>query len=201
MAILNTLFAVVNMFMCRLASEHGGHIGLVTLTTGGQIEAITWNTSQGFSTALGAFVAQNYAAGKTARVLKAYATTLRMTMVFGTFCTLLFVFFGNEVFALFVPEEKAYLMGGDFLRIDGYSQLFMMLEITTQGLFYGTGRTVPPAVIGITFNYLRIPLAMFLVTTGLGIDGLWWAVSISSTLKGIVAAVWFALLKKKIFVT
>lgn len=199
-AILNTLFAVVNMFMCRLASEHGGHIGLVTLTTGGQIEAITWNTSQGFSTALGAFVAQNYAAGKTARVLKAYATTLRMTMVFGTFCTLLFVFFGNEVFALFVPEEKAYLMGGDFLRIDGYSQLFMMLEITTQGLFYGTGRTVPPAVIGITFNYLRIPLAMLLVTTGLGIDGLWWAVSISSILKGIVAAVWFALLKKKIFV-
>lgn len=199
-AILNTLFAVVNMFMCRLASEHGGHIGLVTLTTGGQIEAITWNTSQGFSTALGAFVAQNYAAGKTVRVLKAYATTLRMTMVFGTFCTLLFVFFGNEVFALFVPEEKAYLMGGDFLRIDGYSQLFMMLEITTQGLFYGTGRTVPPAVIGITFNYLRIPLAMLLVTTGLGIDGLWWAVSISSTLKGIVAAVWFALLKKKIFV-
>lgn len=200
-ATLNTLFAFVNMFMCRLATEQGGHIGLVTLTTGGLIEAITWNTSQGFSTALGAFVAQNYAAGKASRVLKAYGATLRMTMVFGTLCTLLFVFFGNEVFALFVPEEKAYLAGGDFLRIDGYSQLFMMLEITTQGLFYGTGRTIPPAVIGITFNYLRIPLAMLLVAMGLGIDGLWWAISLSSILKGIVAAVWFALLKKKIFAT
>lgn len=198
-ALLNTLFAFVNMFMCRLASEQGGHIGLVTLTTGGQIEAITWNTSQGFSTALGAFVAQNYAASKFSRVLKAYKTTLWMTMIFGTFCTILFVFYGSEVFSIFVPEEKAYLAGGDFLRIDGYSQLFMMLEITTQGLFYGTGRTVPPAVIGITFNYFRIPLAMFLVAAGLGIDGLWWAVSITSILKGIVAAVWFALLKKKIF--
>ena len=29
--------------------EQGGHLGLMALTTGGQIEAITWNTSQGFS--------------------------------------------------------------------------------------------------------------------------------------------------------
>lgn len=198
-AALNTLFAFVNMFMCRLASEQGGHIGLVTLTTGGQIEAITWNTAQGFSTALGAFVAQNYAAGKMLRISKAYKTTLWMTSIFGTFCTLLFVFFGNEVFSVFVPEEKAFLAGGEFLRIDGYSQLFMMLEITTQGLFYGTGRTIPPAIIGITFNYLRIPLAMLLVASGMGINGLWWAVSISSTLKGITATVWFALIRKKIF--
>ena len=48
---------------------------LMALTTGGQIEAITWNTSQGFSTALSAFVAQNYAARQISRVLKAYRTT------------------------------------------------------------------------------------------------------------------------------
>ena len=126
------------MFLCRTASEQGGHIGLMTFTTGGQIEAITWNTSQGFSTALSAFIAQNYAAGRIERVLKAWHTTLWMTGIFGTFCTLLFVFFGNEVFSIFVPEQAAYEAGGVFLRIDGYSQLFMMLEITMQGVFYDT---------------------------------------------------------------
>ena len=45
-ATLNTLFAFVNMFLCRTASEQGGHIRTMTFTTGGQIEAITWNTSQ-----------------------------------------------------------------------------------------------------------------------------------------------------------
>ena len=139
-ATLNTLFAFVNMFLCRTASEQGGHIGLMTFTTGGQIEAITWNTSQGFSTALSAFIAQNYAAGRIERVLKAWHTTLWMTGIFGTFCTLLFVFFGNEVFSIFVPEQAAYEAGGVFLRIDGYSQLFMMLEITMQGVFYGIGQ-------------------------------------------------------------
>jgi len=34
-ATLNTLFAFVNMYICRLASEQGGHIGLMTMTGNG----------------------------------------------------------------------------------------------------------------------------------------------------------------------
>lgn len=200
-AILNTLFAFVNLFLCRAASQQGGHIGLMTLTTGGQIEAITWNTSQGFATALSAFVAQNYAAGETARVLRSWRMTLWMTGLFGTFCTFLFVFYGSEVFAIFVPEQAAYEAGGVFMRIDGYSQLFMMLEITTQGMFYGIGRTVPPAVVSITFNYMRIPLALLLIHCGLGIEGIWWAVCATSIAKGIVLWFWLFLIRKKTFLS
>lgn len=200
-AILNTLFSIINLFMARTVSLYGGHIGLMTLTAGGQLEAIAWNTSQGFSTALSAFVAQNYAAGKNDRVLGAYATTLKMTAVFGTFCTLLFVFWGSELFSLIVPDPQAYKAGGVFLRIDGYSMLFMMLEITTQGLFYGTGRTIPPAVISIGFNTLRIPLAMLLASIGMEITGVWWAISLTSIAKGITSAAWFAVLKRRILVT
>ena len=197
-ALLNSLFAVINLMMARTASTYGGHIGLMTMTAGGQIEAIAWNTSQGFSTALSTFVAQNFAARKKERVLGAYHTTLKMTALFGIFCTLLFVFFGSEVFSLIIPEKAAYEAGGVFLRIDGYSMLFMMLEITMQGLFYGTGRTLPPAIISITFNSLRIPMAIGLTAMGLGITGVWWAISISSMLKGIVAFIWFRILQKKI---
>lgn len=197
-AALNTLFAFVNMFLCRLASEQGGHIGLMTLTTGGQIEAITWNTSQGFSSSLSSFVSQNYAAGKYDRVLKAYKTTLWMTSIFGTLFTLLFVFFGENIFSIFIPEAAAMMAGGVYLCISGYSQLFMMLEITTQGLFYGTGRTMPPAIISIVCNYLRIPLALALTAMGMGITGIWWAISISSISKGIIATIWFGIIRKKI---
>lgn len=196
-AALNTLFAFVNMFLGRTATEQGGHLGLMALTTGGQIEAITWNTSQGFSTTLSAFVAQNYAARQVVRVLKAYHTTLWMTFVFGSFCTFLFIYFGNEIFSIFVPEKAAYEAGGIFLRIDGYSQLFMMLEITIQGVFYGMGRTMPPAVISVTCNYLRIPIALLLVSYGWGLSGIWWSISITSILKGIICLIWFMAIKKK----
>lgn len=197
-ALLNTFFAIINLFMARTASTYGGHLGLMTLTAGGQIEAIAWNTSQGFSTALSTFVAQNYAAGCKERVIGAYHTTLKMTATFGVFCTLLFVFYGSEVFSLIIPEKAAYEAGGIFLRIDGYSMILMMLEITMQGLFYGTGRTIPPAVISVTFNTLRIPLAIGLCAMGMGINGVWWAMSISSMLKGIMAFIWFRMLQKKI---
>ena len=174
-ATLNTLFAFVNMFLCRTASEQGGHIGLMTFTTGGQIEAITWNTSQGFS----------------------WHTTLWMTGIFGTFCTLLFVFYGNEVFSIFVPEQAAYEAGGVFLRIDGYSQLFMMLEITMQGVFYGIGRTVPPAIVSIVCNYMRIPLAILFVRMGMGVEGIWWAVCVTTIAKGLILLGWFTMIRKK----
>ena len=173
-ALLNTFFAIINLFMAP------------------------WNTSQGFSTALSAFTAQNYAAHKKERILTAYHTTLKMTSIIGVLCTLLFVFYGSEVFSLIVPEQAAYEAGGIFLRIDGYSMILMMLEITTQGMFYGTGRTVPPAIISISCNTLRIPLAIGLAAAGLGITGVWWAISLSSMLKGIVAFIWFSILQKKI---
>ena len=196
-ATLNALFAFVNMFLGRTASTVGGHIGLMAMTTSGQIEAITWNTSQGFSTALSAFVAQNYAARKISRVMKALQTTLYMTLVFGTICSLLFIFCGNNIFAIFVPEKEAYEAGGLALRIDGYSQLFMMLEIVIQGIFYGMGRTIPPAVISITCNYLRIPMALFFVSLGWGLPGIWWTICLTSILKGIVILIWFLAIKKK----
>jgi putative MATE family efflux protein len=73
-ALLNTFFAIINLFMARTASTYGGHIGLMTLTAGGQMEAIAWNTSQGFSTALSAFTFQRRDLGGyslVCRVLKA----------------------------------------------------------------------------------------------------------------------------------
>ncbi|MDH6305697.1 putative MATE family efflux protein [Parabacteroides sp. PF5-5] len=197
-ALLNTIFAFINLVMGRTASTYGGHLGLMTLTTGGQIEAIAWNTSQGFSTALSAFTAQNYAARKHERITGAFRTTLVMTSIVGILCALLFIFWGSEIFSLIVPEPEAYRAGGIFLRIDGYSMPLMMLEITTQGLFYGSGRTVPPAIISITFNTLRIPLAILLSAAGLGVAGVWWAISISSMLKGLTSYIWFRLLQKRI---
>ena len=196
-ATLNVLFSFANMFLGRTASTVGGHIGLMAMTTSGQIEAITWNTSQGFSTALSAFVAQNYAARKISRVMKAFKSTLYMTLIFGIFTSLLFIFFGNNIFAIFVPEKEAYEAGGLALRIDGYSQLFMMLEIVIQGIFYGMGRTIPPAIISITCNYLRIPMAFLFVSFGWGLPGIWWTICLTSILKGIIILIWFLVIKKK----
>lgn len=186
-AMLNVLFAIVAIYMGRIASSVGGHIGVATLTTGGQLEAITWNTSQGVTTALCTIVGQNWAAGKRDRAWLAYRTALSFTLILGLLGGLFFIFFGQEFFSLIVPETEAYIAGGIYLRISGYSQIFMMAEITTQGIFYGMGRSNIPAVISIVGNYLRIPMVLLFLSWGWGLEGVWWAISLSSILKGIVA--------------
>ncbi len=197
-AVLNTLFVFVNMYLGRTASQAGGHVGVATLTTGGQMEAITWNTSQGVTTALSAVVAQNYGAGNLRRTFDSYRLAMQLTFVFGVIGTLLFIFLGEEMFALIVPDPDTYMAGGVYLCINGYSQLFMMAEITTQGFLYGIGRTMPPAVISIAGNYARIPLAAMLIGMGWGLSGIWWAISITSILKGLAAVGYYFYAKRKL---
>ncbi|MEA5130108.1 MAG: MATE family efflux transporter [Proteiniphilum sp.] len=196
-AAMNAYFAFINMNLARIASLYGGHLGLMSQTTGGQIEGITWNTSTGFSTALGSFVAQNFAARKMSRANRAFRYTLMMMGTLGIIVTLAFVLYGEEIFSVFVPEKEAYIAGGEYLLVIGVSQIFMMLEITTQGMFNGLGRTTPPAIISIVFNTLRIPIAMILGTR-MGVTGVWWAISITSIFKGIILFTWYLILQKKL---
>lgn len=184
---LNVLFALVSIYMGRLASSVGGHIGVAVMTTGGQLEALTWNTAQGVTTALSTIVAQNHAAGLGNRVGQAYRIALAFTILVGCLGTIFFVGWGEYLFALIVPDVPTYQAGAIYLMISGYTQVFMMLEITTQGLLYGLGRSYVPALVSVIGNYLRIPLALYLVAQGWGLEGVWWAISLSAGLKGGVA--------------
>ena len=65
----------------------------------------------------------------------------------------------------------------------------MATEIGTAGAFNGMGRTMPPTLIGMVFNILRIPVALLLSSTELGLLGIWWTVSLSSVLKGTIAPI------------
>lgn len=198
-SVMNSLYAIINMNLARVASIYGGHLGLMTQTTGGQIEAITWNTSQGFSTALSAFMAQNYAANKIERGKKAYIYTLRIMISVGVVVSLAFIFAGGTIFGLIVPHQDAIDAGAHYLMVMGLVQIFMMLELTTQGMFNGIGRTVEPAIISIVFNALRIPLAYYLASTcHMGIMGVWWAIALSSLCKGIILPLWFSFLYKRV---
>jgi len=188
-AMMHLFFACINTFLARIASVYGGHLGITTQTTGGQIEAITWNTSQGFSTALGAFVAQNFAAGKMDRARAAYRYTLRLMMLLGVLVSAAFLLFGTQIFNIIIPEIEAARVGGEYLFAMAFCQIFMMLELTTQGMFNGMGRTMPPAIVSIVFNFARIPMA-FLFASQMGITGVWWAISVSCIIKGVILPLW-----------
>ena len=190
-AIQNCLFTFFSMLIGRVVAM-AGPVSIAVQKVGSQIESISWMTAGGFSSALTAFVGQNYGAKRNDRVLKGYVSTLFISCLVGVFATVLLVFAGEQLFRLFINESEAIIQGADYLRILGYSQLFMCLEITTAGAFYGIGKTMTPSLISIIFTGLRVPVAIILFKPELlGINGVWWSISGSSIIKGIILVILF----------
>lgn len=156
-------------------------------------------TAGGFSTAINAFIAQNYGAGKKERIRKGYHTAIVIMTAWGLFTSFLLIVFPEFFFRIFIKEADVIPMGVDYLRIIGISEVFMCLEGAATGAFHGMGRTVPPSVTGVVLNALRIPAAMILSSTVLGLNGVWWALSLSSVLKGSVLIVWFIVVFRKYY--
>jgi len=195
-ALQSGLFTVFAMVVARIIAQWGP-IPIAVQKVGSQIEAISWMTAGGFQTAMGAFVGQNYGAKKWSRISKGYSIGMTIMSVIGVIATLLLIFAAKPLFSIFITEEETVSQGIIYLRILGFSQLFMCIEATTAGAFNGLGRTIPPSVVGIVFNGIRIPASLILSSTQLGLSGVWWAISITSILKGIVLTSWYLIMMKR----
>jgi putative MATE family efflux protein len=196
-ALQSGLFSIFAIILGRIIA-HWGPIPIAVQKVGSQIEAISWMTAGGFSTALSSYVGQNYGAKKWDRIWKGYIIGISAVSVVGVLASLLLIFFAEPIFRLFIPEQEAIRQGAIYLRILGVSQLFMCLEITTSGAFNGLGKTVPPSIVSIFFTGARIPAALILSSPALlGLSGVWWSISASSIFKGIILVIWFMIFLKK----
>lgn len=190
-ALQSGAFTVIAMIIARILASWGS-IPIAVQSVGSQIESISWLTAGGFQTALSAFVGQNYGAKKWDRIYKGYFTAIGIISIIGIIASCLLIFFPRQIFSIFIREPRVIQDGIIYLRILGASQLFMCIEITTAGAFNGLGKTVPPSIVGIVLNAMRIPGAL-LLSMALGLNGVWWSISLSSVLKGIILTSWFIL--------
>ena len=195
-SIQSMFFSGLSMILARLVAGWGD-AAIAAQKVGSQIESISYTTAEGFATAVNAFIAQNFGAGRMERIRKGYWTAIGMIVVWSGFTTLMLVVFPVPLFRIFIPDDHVLQTGVSYLRIMGYSQILMCLEITSSGAFQGLGRPMPPTLAGIIGNAARIPLAVFLSATVLGLDGVWWSISISSIAKGIVVFTWFVVILRR----
>lgn len=193
-ALQNGLFAFFAMVIGKLVTGFGDS-AMAVQQIGSQIESISWMTADGFATAIRAFIAQNFGAKQSNRIVRGYRVALSVAFVLGLFSSSLLFFGAKPIFSLFISEAEIIPMGVSYLRILGLSQLFMCLEITTAGAFNGLGKTFLPALVGITLTAARIPFAMiFSRPSLLGLNGVWWVISMSSVLKGVILLLLFYIL-------
>ena len=194
-AIQGMAYCAISMVLTRMVSAYGAE-AVATQRVGGQIESISWNTADGFAAALNAFIAQNYGAGKMDRVRKGYRASLWTVGIWGLLISFVFICFPKAIADIFFHEPKAVATAVGYLVIIGFSEAFMCVELTTVGALSGLGRTRLCSIISIAFISARIPLAIILGGL-IGLSGIWWALSITSIIKGIIFTCTFLWITRK----
>jgi putative MATE family efflux protein len=190
----SALFAGFSTALSTIAASVGGHVGVAVQGVGSQIESLSWIAAGGVSTALGAYIGQNYGAGQLQRVKKSFVGGVSMVAAYGAVVGACFMLFGSQIFGFFIPNDAVVQAeGASYLFIFGLSQLFMCVEISSTGAFNGIGRSYFPATVSIVFNALRIPLALML-SRHFGLNGVWLAMCITTVFKGVILATVFPMI-------
>ncbi|QVK21527.1 MATE family efflux transporter [Mycoplasmatota bacterium] len=194
-SVQSIFFTSIALYLAVIVASFGNE-ALATQRIGTQIESLAWMVAGGFSVALAAFVGQNIGAKKYDRIEEGYFKALKPIIIYGMLVSTLLYTGSSYLYKIFNPSNEVLRLGTEYLKILGISQLFMVIEIATQGAFNGAGKNFPPSIIGIIFNAIRIPAAILLAKE-YGISGVWWAITISSVFKGIILLLWWILFMKK----
>ena len=190
------MFTGISMTIGRIIASWG-ETAIAVQKVGIQVESISYMAADGFAAATNSFIAQNYGANQIHRAKHGYSTAMKVMIVWGLITTGILVFLPEPIFSVFITEADVIPLGVDYLRILGYSQLFMCMEILTSGAFSAYGKTLPPSIVSIVFTSMRIPMAILLGQTALGLNGVWWSISLSSVFKGVILVFLFLLFMKK----
>jgi len=186
------LFSVVYLFINKIVALFGTE-AIAALGIGNRMESVSFLTCMGFSVAASTLVGQNLGAGKPERSARAAWETAVISVLITGFVGAMFLIFPRQITSFFISDPNVVNIGIGYLRILALSQMFMALEIAFEGAFGGAGNTVPPMVVSIAGSAARIPLAYLLaVHWGMGINGVWWAITSTSIVKGIIATYWFS---------
>ena len=193
----NLIYASISMVLTRLVAGWGD-TAVAVQRVGGQVESVSWMVGEGFAAAVNSFTGQNYGAKRLERVKKGFSTAIRMMVVWGIFTSALLIFMAEPLFAIFIREPDVLAAGIDYLRIIGTCQLLMLVELTSIGAFAGLGKTAIPSALSIILTSARIPLALLFSAAGLGLNGVWWALTVSSMAKGCIFYVSYRAVLRKL---
>ena len=190
------MFTGISMVIGRIIAAWG-ETAIAVQKVGIQVESISYMAADGFASATNSFIAQNYGAKQFQRSKDGYKISFKVMLCWGFITTSLLVFLPAPIFSIFIPEPDIIPLGVDYLRILGYSQLFMCIDAVTSGAFSAYGKTIFPSICGVVFNTMRIPVAILLGKTSLGLNGVWWSISVCTMIKVIVLVTLFAVFMKK----
>ncbi len=184
------LFTLMAMITSRFVAGFGAD-AIAVNKVGAQVESLSWLIGGGYGSALTAFMGQNFGAGKWTRIRHGFRISVAVMLVYGALVTALLFFCAGPLFSIFLSEPAIVAMGVAYLQFLCICQTPQCLEAVAGSTFKGIGRTLPPSVVSIASNVLRVFITYFLSKTSLSLHGIWLGISLSATLRGLWIFAWY----------
>ena len=181
----NFIFCMVFPFLTKFITMLGNIPALCALNICHRVEGVAYFICTGFAVSAATMTGQ-YTGIKDMKkaVEAAWANIFYVTCVLFP-VSLIFIIYPHPFIAIMTDDKTVLFEGVKYMRIIGFCEIFLGFEIVFQGVFTGLGNTLPSTLIYIPLTVGRIPLAYFLAfKCDMGVEGIWWAISISAFLKG-----------------
>jgi len=185
----NLLFCAIYIVLTPIISDFGD-AAVAAIGVGHRIEGLAYFPCVGFSTAAATLVGQYLGAGQPGTADRAAWLATRYGAVLVAGLSLIYLAFAEPIYRIFSTDAQVVVVGAGYLRIIALFEVAMALEVVLEGAFSGAGDSLPPMAVGVPLTAARVPAA-YLLSRRWGVTGVWWAISVSTLLKGAIVALWF----------
>ena len=163
-----------------------GTVAIAAHSLGITVESLCYMPGYGIAEAATTLVGQSFGAGKR-RLTQSFA---RMSTGLGvavmTLMGVLMWIFASELMSIMTPVDEIIAIGAHCLRIEAFAEPMFAASIVINGIFIGAGDTLRPAIMSLASMWgVRLTLAALMATT-YGLPGVWTAMAIELTFRGII---------------
>ena len=184
---ISTMF--VTTFVNAFGSAATNAFGAV-----GRIDMFVFLPAMSMGMAVSAMTGQNLGADKPERIKDIFKWGVILTSSVTIFISLIVVFFSGPILIMFGlgNDVKVMDIGITYLHIVGSSYVFFSIMFISNGIINGAGHTIITMVFSLLSLWvIRVPFSWLLSKTGLGISGIWVAVSLSFAVTMIVSLTYY----------
>lgn len=184
-SISSVVFSLVYMSLSPVIGDYGTD-AIAALGIGHRIEGLTYSVSFSMSLACITMAGQNIGARNLARVRSTARWGVVMTVAANLPPALMFYFCPEVLAKIFAYDAGVIEVASGYLHIVSWSQIISGMGVVVEGVFAGSGKTLPTMLVSVPCSLMRVPLAYIgTYTLGFALAGVWWVICIMTIARGL----------------
>ncbi|MFC1719404.1 MATE family efflux transporter [Candidatus Poribacteria bacterium] len=181
---------ISGLFLMPIVNTYGTS-ATAAYTLGMRLRMVVMMPGFGLGSAVSTLVGQNLGAGKPERAERTAWITAGIGFALMASFGIGFIVFSRSIVGSFSADPDVIRTGVSYINVIACTFGFIGLGIIFSRAFSGAGDTISPLIItAIGFVGLRVSLSI-LLSSLIGLKGVWFGVTISTVVQGLMAAFWF----------